>query len=403
VSVTYPRGFAAAGVTAGVKPSGLPDLGLLVGDRGTSAAGLFTQNQVQAAPVRQARETLAKGRVRAVVVNSGQANAATGERGEDDARTVVVAAAQRLDLEVDQVVPCSTGVIGEPLHLDRLLEALPTAAAELTPEGGSSFARAIMTTDTVDKQAIAEIDGFRVGGAAKGVGMISPSLATMLAFVTTDAAVDPLDLRRLATEQLGPRFDALTVDGCQSTNDTVLLFASGAAGGEAGSGEPVRPGSMAWVRLSEAVASVGESLARQLIADGEGATRVLLVEVTGARADVDARTIAHAVADSPLVKAAAFGGDPNPGRILQAVGAAGVPVDPRTLDVWIGDARVARAGVIPPAYFEDGSGLAAGASLAMSAPEISIRVELGDGSGRSRVLGCALSYDYVRINGEYTT
>jgi glutamate N-acetyltransferase/amino-acid N-acetyltransferase len=254
-----------------------------------------------------------------------------------------------------------------------------------------------MTTDTVDKRATAESDGIRVGGCAKGVGMIAPNLATMLVFVTTDAAVATPDLQRLADDHLKPRFNALTVDASTSTNDTVLLLASGAAGAP-----PAAPGSLAWVRLAEAVASVGESLLRQLAADAEGANHVLIVEVEGADAEADARVIAKAVADSPLVKTAAFGGDPNPGRILQAAGAAGVGFDVGALDVFIGDVQLADGGVIPPAYFEDDA-LIEKARVQMGAPEIAIRVKVGDGRGSSRAMGCDLSYEYVRINGEYTT
>ncbi len=397
MSVTYPGGFRAAGVTAGFKPSGLPDLGLLVGDAGTHAAGLFTTNRVAAAPVALARERLAAGVVRGVLVNSGQANAATGERGMRDAVSSTAAAAEAAGLALEELLPCSTGVIGEPLHTDVLLSALPSLVDAMGPDGGEAFAHAIMTTDTVDKRATAEAGGYRVGGCAKGVGMISPRLATMLAFVTTDAPVAPVDLHRLACEQLGARFDQLTVDGCTSTNDTVLLFASGAAGGA-----PAAPGTDAWDRLSAALAEVGESLMRQLAADAEGGQHVLLIEVSGAPTEGNARVVAKAVADSPLVKTAAFGGDPNPGRILQAVGSSGASVDPSAIDVAIGGVDLVRAGVIPPAYFSD-DGLGAQARAAMAGPEIVFEIVLGDGPGRSRAIGCDLSYEYVRINGEYTT
>ena len=397
MSVTYPGGFRAAGVTAGFKPSGLPDLGLLVGDAGTRVAGLFTTNRVAAAPVLLARERLAVGGVRAVLVNSGQANAATGERGMRDAVRSTAAAADVAGLAPGEILPCSTGVIGEPLHMDELLGALPSLVDAMGPDGGEAFAHAIMTTDTVDKRATAEAGGYRVGGCAKGVGMISPHLATMLAFVTTDAPVAPPDLHRLTCEQLGARFDRLTVDGCTSTNDTLLLLASGAVGGA-----PAAPGTPAWDRLSEAVGEVGESLMRQLAADAEGGQHVLLIEVSGAPTEEDARVVAKAVADSPLVKTAAFGGDPNPGRILQAVGSSGAAVDPAGIDVAIGGVPVVRAGVIPPTYFSD-DGFGARARAAMTGPEIALDVVVGDGPGRSRAIGCDLSYEYVRINGEYTT
>jgi glutamate N-acetyltransferase / amino-acid N-acetyltransferase len=401
VSVTYPRGFRAAGVTAGFKPSGQPDLALLVGDPGTTAVGLFTTNRVAAAPVHLSRARLSSGAARAVLVNSGQANAATGARGDADAAAATDSAAAALALVPEEMLQCSTGVIGEPLHMERLLDALPKLVAALDADGGDDFARAIMTTDTVEKVAAADAGDFRVGGCAKGVGMIAPNVATMLAFVTTDAPVFSHDLQRLADEQLKPRFNALTVDDCTSTNDTVLLFASGAAAGADGAPNVIA-GSSAWTDLSNGLAAVGESLVRQLIADGEGANHVLLIEVTGAGSDEDARVVAKAVAGSPLVKTAAFGGDPNPGRILQAIGSSGVGVDPDRIDLAIGDVRLASHGIIPPDYFEDPR-TADVAREQMSGPEIHIAISLGDGPGRSRAFGCDLSYDYVRINGEYTT
>ncbi len=398
MSVTYPRGFRAAGMSAGLKPSGSPDLGLLVGDPGTTVAGLFTTNRVAAAPVHLSRGRIAGGHGRAVIVNSGQANAATGERGDADARSVVSAAAAALDVDAADVLACSTGVIGEPIHVEPLLAALPILTGALAPNGGSDFARAIMTTDTVDKQATAEAGGFRVGGCAKGVGMIAPNLATMLVFVTTDAAVRRDHMQRLADEQLKPRFNALTVDACTSTNDTVLLFASGSAPGN----EEVPPDAPGWDELAGAIGDVGESLVRQLIADAEGVTHVMLVDIAGAASEHDARVVAKAVADSPLVKTAVFGGDPNPGRILQAVGSSGIDVDPTGIGVAIGGVPLVHRGVIPPAYFDDDT-LSSAARVAMKEPEIHIDVSLGDGPGRSRALGCDLSYEYVRINGEYTT
>jgi len=398
VSATYPLGFRAAGVTAGFKPSGSRDLGLLVGDPGTTAAALFTTNAVAAAPVEVGRDRLARGRVRAVLVNSGQANAATGSCGVDDALATSAEAAALIGADPDEVMPSSTGVIGEPLHVEQMHEAMPALVDGLSGDGGDAFARSIMTTDTVPKQATADAGPYRVGGCAKGVGMIAPNLATMLAFVTTDAAVAAGDLQRLASQRLARRFDALTVDGCSSTNDTVLVLASGAAGGE-----PLIPGSDGWEALAAAIDAVGESLVMQLIADGEGATHVMVVDVEGAANDDDARRAAKSVADSPLVKTAVFGGDPNPGRFLQAAGAAGVPIDPSRLDVSIGGVVVARGGVIPPSYFEPASPLAEQARAAMKEAEISVWVRLGDGPGASRAYGCDLSYEYVRINGEYTT
>jgi glutamate N-acetyltransferase/amino-acid N-acetyltransferase len=395
VSVTFPRGFRAAGTAAGLKRSGKPDLGLLVADRPASAAGLFTTNAFAAWPVRLSRSRLERGSARAVLVNSGQANAGLGTEGRHDALASTGEAARLLGADPDEVLACSTGVIGERIHMDELLTALPGLVAALAPEGGEAFARAIMTTDTVHKQASAERAGYRVGGAAKGVGMVSPNLATMLAFVTTDAPVAPAALRELVAATLREPFESLSVDACTSTNDTVLMLASGAAGGDA-----LVPGTAAWGELSTAVAEVAESLLSQLAHDAEGVTHVLLVEVVGARTIADARHVAKTIADSPLVKTAAFGGDPNPGRVLQAVGASGVGFEPREVAAWIGDVQVIEAGRVAPSYFD---GAAKAARAAMCAPEILVRVRLGEGPGRSRAVGCDLSYEYVRINGEYTT
>jgi glutamate N-acetyltransferase/amino-acid N-acetyltransferase len=398
VGVTFPTGFRAAAVTAGLKASGRPDLALLVGDAGTVAAGVFTTNAVAAAPVQLSRARLAAtgGAARAVLVNSGQANAATGPRGVADAHRSTRAAAELCGLGPDEVLACSTGVIGERMYVDRMLEELPSLVGALSDRGGAGFANAIRTTDTVDKCAIADAAPFRVGGCAKGVGMMAPRLATMLGFLTTDAPIGPEHLRTLVERVVAPRFNDVTVDGCTSTNDTVLVFASGAVGGP-----PIRPGGDSWRSVANAMDDVASSLAMQLIADGEGATHTIIVSVEGAVDDAGARQVARAVANSPLVKTAVFGQDPNPGRFLQAAGGSGADVDVDALDVWLGDVQVAGGGVVTPAFF-DGSASIDVAS-AMASREITVRVRVGSGPGRARVLGCDLSYEYVRINAEYTT
>jgi glutamate N-acetyltransferase/amino-acid N-acetyltransferase len=397
VSVTFPRGFRAAGVPAGMKPSGRPDLGLLVGDEPRSAAGLFTTNLFAAAPVQLSRRRLGRNLAQAVVVNSGQANAGTGLRGDRDVEASTAAVAEALGVDPSVVLPCSTGVIGEPLHLEEYLAAVPELVAALSEEGGDAFAEAITTTDTVTKQATAERGQYRVGGCAKGVGMIAPDLklATMLAFVTTDAPIPPADIGRLATEVLEPRFESLTVDGCTSTNDTVLLLASSAAGGDL-----VLPGTPAWEQVAEAMEEVATSLLLQLAADAEGATHVILVEVTGAEKEGDARIVAKAVADSLLVKTAVFGGDPNPGRILAAIGASGAPFLPQLLEVSIGNVRVILGGEVLPTYFDGG---AEDARAVLREHDLVISVSIGAGPGAGRALGVDLSHEYVKINAEYTT
>lgn len=395
MSVTFPRGFRAAGIRAGLKASGRPDLGLLVAEAPCSAAGLFTTNVFAAAPVRLSRVLLEGGTAQAVIVNSGQANAGTGVAGDRDAERATAAAADALGIDAASVLACSTGVIGEPVHMDELLAAIPALVRSLSPEGGPAFAEAILTTDTVTKEAATEAGTFRVGGCAKGVGMIAPDLATMLVFVTTDAPVPAKCLRELAVAVLEPKFESLTVDACTSTNDTVLLFASGAAGGD-----PVTPGSPEWGVLADAFDEVGESLLGQLAADAEGVNHVLVIDVSGAASPEDARRVAKAIAQSPLVKTAAFGGDPNPGRILQAIGSSGAAFRPDAVGARIGEVPVLVGGVIPAAYLEAGIDAAC---REMRNAEIAIKVSLGDGPGASRALGCDLSYDYVRINGEYTT
>jgi glutamate N-acetyltransferase/amino-acid N-acetyltransferase len=392
VSVTFPKGFRASGITAGFKPSGRPDLALLVADDGAAAAGVFTTNAFAAAPVRLCRERLTDGRARAVVVNSGQANAGTGPDGEDDAYVTSAALARALDAAPGEILPCSTGVIGARIPVQTMTAAFPALIEGLSPAGGNAFARAIMTTDTVPKTAQAETDAFRVGGCAKGVGMIRPDLATMLTFVTTDAPVASAHLRKLTASVLEPTFESLTVDACSSTNDTVLLLASGAAGGE-----PIRPDSKGWSALEDAVREVAESLLSQLAADAEGVHHVLEVTVTGAATDEDARIVARSVAESLLVKTAAFGGDPNPGRFLQAIGSSQVPFAPEDVRVRLGDVVVIDKGAILSIWNKDA------AREEMAADVIPVSVELGSGTGSARMIGSDLSYDYVRINAEYTT
>ncbi len=394
MSVTYPKGFRANGVTAGLKDSGRPDLALLVADEPCPVAGLFTTNLFPAAPVVLSRARLSSLAAQAVLVNSGQANAGTGPDGDADAVASTAAAAAALGVVPERVLACSTGVIGDRLEVAKIVAAMPALVAGLSTEGGGAFAEAIMTTDTVKKEAQADAGRYRVGGAAKGVGMIEPNLATMLTFITTDAHVSPDALYDLAVEVLKPAFESLTVDACTSTNDTVLLFASGAVGDE-----PVAAGTREWAELKEGLAQVADSLVLQLATDGEGANHVLVVDVEGANTDRDARLVAKAIANSPLAKAAAFGGDPNPGRVLQAIGSSGASFDPAAVAAWIGESLVIEAGRIPADYAASAKHEA---QVAMALPEIRYRVRLGGGHGKGRAIGCDLSYDYVKINAEYT-
>jgi glutamate N-acetyltransferase / amino-acid N-acetyltransferase len=386
VSVTAPRGFLAAGVVAGLKASGQPDLGLLVSERPATAAGLFTRNAFAAAPVEVCRRRLADGSARAVVANSGQANAGTGKPGLDDAEAVTAAVAQALGLEPIDVLPASTGVIGPRVRVPEAIRGVEHAAASLANDGGHDFAQAICTTDTVAKETLVEAGGFTVGGCAKGAGMIAPDLATLLVFLTTDAACSTAAAVHALRLGAGPIWNSLTVDNCPSTNDTVLLLANGA------SGHQPRPD-----ELAEAVAEATRDLAAQVIADAEGATTTIVVQVDGANTDADARRVGTAVAGSMLVKTAVFGKDPNPGRILQAIGSSGARFRPEAVDATLGQVRVIAAGTIPASFDP------AACREAMKEREVVIRVVVGAGQGRATAFGCDLGYEYVRINGEYTT
>ena len=389
MSVTAPAGFRASGVVAGLKESGRPDLGLLVADGGASAAGLFTTNAFPAAPVTVSQRHLLSGRARAVVVNSGQANAATGEVGIEDATTTCAEVADVFGGEPEDVLVCSTGVIGPRVKLANLTAALPEAAGELSPDGGSRFAEAILTTDTVSKETVVHGDGFTVGGCAKGVGMIAPRLATLLAFLTTDAEVEPAILDSALRRAVAPVFNGLTVDDCPSTNDTVLLLASGASGFRAD------PGTQQLSALEAALVEAARDLVHQIQLDAEGATKAIAVHVSGGLGE-DAPIVAREVASSMLVKAAVFGGDPNPGRILQAVGASGVPIIPERVSIDLAGHRVVTGGVM--VSFDESA-----CAEALKERDVAIEVDLGLGDEHATAFGCDLGYEYVRINAEYTT
>lgn len=390
MSVTAARGFAAAGLAVGIRPSGAPDLALVHARTRAVGAAAWTTNRVQAAPVVVSRRHLELAQPQAVVINAGVANAATGAEGERDAVATAEAAAAALGLAPEEVVVLSTGVIGPRLPLERVLAGVRAAALELaTSEAAASAAAgAILTTDSGPKQALASGPGFVVGGMAKGAGMIHPRLATMLAVVTTDyplAAGDVAGFLRPAVEQ---SFNRITVDGDCSTNDAVVLLASGAAG--------VARDEDSDGAFATALAEVCRELARQIVADGEGATVLLEIEVSGAADGREATAIARRVATSPLVKTAAFGHDPNWGRVLAAAGSAPcgdafAQLDPARLSVSFDGvevfARGAPTGRVPT----------------LSGSSCRIAVDLGLGEGSASYLASDLTYDYVRINAEYTS
>jgi len=438
-SVTAPKGFRAAGIAAGLKPSGAPDLALIVSDSEAIAAGVFTTSQVRAACVDYCQELLeTKTSARAILCNAGQANACTGDQGMLDAVISAKTAAQALNFSENSVLLASTGVIGQRIKIDALLGAIPTLTAALTAEGGDSAAQAIVTTDLMTKSIALETQigdrPVRIGGIAKGSGMIHPNMATMLGFITCDAAVSPQlwqDMLRRATAK---SFNQITVDGDTSTNDCLLALANGesrtpaitAAGPEAD-------------RLEAMLTEVCVHLAKSIARDGEGATCLIEVSVSGAMSDRAASQIARTIAGSSLVKSAIFGRDPNWGRIAGAAGRAGTPFEQSELSISMGDFTLMSAGT--PQDFDHSAAsnylkqqserstlamsqvllksteqgnelLTAKTQTAFTRQEneiealshpVTIRVNVGDGPGQAKAWGCDLSYDYVKINAEYTT
>jgi glutamate N-acetyltransferase/amino-acid N-acetyltransferase len=392
LSITAPLGFRAAAVASGIKKGGL-DLALLAAEWGCSAAAVFTTNRAQAAPVLVSREHLATGQARAVVVNAGCANAGTGDGGLADAREMAALVAAELGCQPSEVVVASTGVIGVPLPMDSVRSGIAHAAPCLSREGGADAARAILTTDTHPKEVVVEFplagETARIGAMAKGSGMIAPNMATMLAFFTTDAAVSPQLLQHALRDAVGESLNRITVDGDTSTNDMALILASGALPARA-----ILENDRDYDAFRRALTEASRRIAALIIRDGEGATRVAEVRVEGAASTLDADRIARTVAESPLVKTALHGGDPNWGRVLAAVGRAGVDLDMSRLDLFLGDVWVAEAGRAR-AYDETR------ARAALLEDPIRIRIRLADGRESGWIWTCDLSHGYVDINAHY--
>ena len=384
MSVTAAAGFVAAGIHGGVKedPEAL-DLALVATEDGrpVAAAGVFTPNKMTAAPVQLCRAHLrqAQGQAAAVLLNSGNANAATGEAGHADAEDLVGRLAAELGCAPHHVLMCSTGLIGNRLPVEAIAASLPTLAAARSPQGAVDAAEAILTTDTHRKETVVQGDGWVVGGMAKGAAMLSPKMATMLAVLTTDAAVDAADLQVALREGVAHSFNALSVDGCQSTNDTVLLLASGRAGAP----DPAA--------FRDAVAAACLHLAEQMAGDAEGATKLVRVHVTGAASDADAEAAARRIADSALCKCSWYGEDPYWGRLASEAGSAGVHFDQALLSVCYGGVMVARHGV----GIEHDTGAVADH---MAEPELDVNVDLGLGAGRFTILTNDLTHAYVDEN-----
>ncbi|HET7075183.1 MAG TPA: bifunctional glutamate N-acetyltransferase/amino-acid acetyltransferase ArgJ [Mycobacterium sp.] len=389
--VTAPAGFRAAGIAAGIKASGARDLALVFNEGPDyAAAGVFTRNQVKAAPVLWTRQVLTTGRLRAVILNSGGANACTGPAGfQDTHATAEVVAAALSDWGTEtgaiEVAVCSTGLIGDRLPMDKVLTGVREIVREMAGglNGGEDAAHAIMTTDTVPKQvALHHLDNWTVGGMAKGAGMLAPSLATMLCVLTTDAAVEPAALDRALRRASARTFDRLDIDGSCSTNDTVLLLASGASG--------ITPPQ---ADLDDAVLRVCDDLCAQLQADAEGVTKRVSVTVMGAASDDDALTAARVIARDSLVKTAVFGSDPNWGRVLAAVGMAPITLDPDRITVSFNGSAVC----------VDGAGAPGAREVDLSGADIDINVDLGVGEGRATIRTTDLSHAYVEENSAYSS
>ncbi|HEU4622373.1 MAG TPA: bifunctional glutamate N-acetyltransferase/amino-acid acetyltransferase ArgJ [Burkholderiaceae bacterium] len=391
------KGVELGYAEAGIKKPGRKDILVMRLAEGSRVAGVFTKNRFCAAPVLVCREHLASNAsIRALVVNTGNANAGTGEPGLANARAMCEALAQALGLQPQQVLPFSTGVILEPLPIDKVRAGIPQAVGRLRPDGWHDAAYAIMTTDTLPKACSkrATIGGrdITITGIAKGAGMIKPNMATMLGYIATDAAIAQPLLQRLVSEAADRSFNRITIDGDTSTNDSFVLIATGAAGGaEFVSGQETE-----WLALRDAIISIAEQLAQAIVRDGEGATKFMTVRVDGGANEGECRQVAYAIAHSPLVKTAFFASDPNLGRILAAVGYAGITdLDVSGVDLYLDDVHVATRGGRHPAYRE------ADGQRVMKQAEITVRVSLGRGAASATVWTCDLSHDYVSINADY--
>jgi glutamate N-acetyltransferase/amino-acid N-acetyltransferase len=383
---------------AAIKKPGRQDLLLIELAPGSRVAGVFTQNAFAAAPVQLCRERLAQGiSVRGLLVNAGNANAATGSAGVEDARVTTTAVAKALNCKADAILPFSTGVIGQRLPVDRMIAAVPSAATALSADAWIGASRAIMTTDTVPKGASRQVKTSQgqvtVTGIAKGVGMIEPHMATMLAFIGTDARLTTQATAEALRRAVGQSFNCVTVDGDTSTNDSCVLFATAQSGSR-----DIEVGDTDFAPVLAAITEVAIELAQAVVRDGEGATRFITFDVAGARDEAEARLVAYSIANSPLVKTAMFAGDANWGRIIMAIGKAGVAgLEPSGVSVALDDVTLIERGEPHPAYRE-----ALGAAV-VAKPEFSIRVGLGRGHASARIWSCDFSYDYVKINAEYRT
>jgi glutamate N-acetyltransferase/amino-acid N-acetyltransferase len=394
-SITFAKGFLASGVACGIKKSGKSDLALLYSESPAVAAGVYTVNQVKAAPVLLTSKRVGAGPVRAVVVNSGNANACTGEQGLKDAEKMTALVAHHLGLAEKEVLVASTGVIGRYLPMDKVAAGIEAAARQLSVEGGEEAARAICTTDTFVKEysLTVSVGGrpVRIGGMAKGAGMIHPNLATLLAFISTDAAIDADTLKQALVQAVAKSFHCITIDGDCSTNDMVLVLANGRAGNK-----PLKSLAGDGAKFVQALTTVCQELARRVVLDGEGATKFIEVKVKGAPSFEAARECAMAVAKSALFKTAMFGMDANWGRILAALGTAPVKFNPAKVDISFGPLKVAKDGAAIDFSEAKALGL-------LKRKEVEVVIDLKAGKAEAVVYTSDLSYDYVKINASYRT
>ena len=393
--VAYPQGYKAAGVRAGIKKNGNLDVAVIYSEKEAAVAGVFTQNQVAAAPVRVSKVVVKTGTAQAIVANAGCANACTGEQGIRDAETMCKITANELNCREDSVIVASTGVIGVNLPMDKMEAGIKAAVKELSKDGSVNAGNAIITTDTYSKTCATEvtIDGkeVRFGAIAKGSGMIQPNMATMLCFITTDAAIDSKLLQEALSEITEVSFNMISVDGDMSTNDMVTIMANG----EAGNTKITEKGED-YQKFYDTLKNICTELSKKIAADGEGATKFLTIHVHGAASFADAKQVGMSVAKSPLVKTAFFGEDPNWGRVICAVGYSGVKISPEKTVIKFGDVPVYAHSV--GAKFDN-----AALRKVMAEHDILIDIDLGEGEAEATVFSCDLSYGYVKINGEYTT
>ncbi|MXY88701.1 MAG: bifunctional glutamate N-acetyltransferase/amino-acid acetyltransferase ArgJ [Dehalococcoidia bacterium] len=390
-SATSPAGYRAGAAFAGIKTygAGKLDIGILLSDHPATAAGVFTVTRLHGAAIDVDRERLANGQGRAVVVNSGNANDSTGECGVRDAYRMAELAAAKVGIPAEAMFVCHTGVIGHYLPMDKVEAGIE--AVELSGDGGYDFARAIMTTDLVPKHCSVRFGPYTLGGCAKGSGMIHPNMATMLAYLTTDAPIEQGTLQAALSESTDRSFNLITVDGDTSPSDTVLLFANGAAGGET-----IAPGGEHYDAFREALDAVCIHLAKAIARDGEGATRLIEITVSGAATDADARSLVREIGTSPLVKTAVHGADPNWGRIVGVIGRSQAEILEEAVTVTVCGHRLFER-TVPIPYDE------ATVSRAMSGEEVTIEVDLGAGEARATGWTCDLTAEYIRINADYTT